>query len=271
MKLAIHSLLIPLVLLVAAATAVQGRLVIVGETVHRSTLSPGSQINGTISILNDGLQPVEVRIYQTDYRFAATGENAYPEPGSLPKSNAKWLTLDANQLSIPTNTTLTVNYRGSVPAGASSGTFWSLIMVEQTEALLPPSKGGAPNERRAAIRTVVRHAVQVVTDLGAPAAPDLKVIGRRLEGEAGNRVFLLDVENQGAWLARPEVSMEAFDASGTSVAKLASAKVRLYPSCSFRHRFDLSNLKPGKYTALVILDNGDENVNGAQYEFEIPH
>jgi len=245
-------------------------IVIVGETVLRSAATPGATLAGTITILNNGGAPVDVRLYQTDYSFQAAGENDYGTPGTSPRSNARWFTLDANQLTIATNGTVTVNYRSEVPTDAKlSGSFWSLVMVEQTEAVVAPTKG-APTERRAAIRTIVRHAVQVVTDLGNPAPAELKVIGKRFEVDASGKAFSLDVENRGQWLTRPEVSMEVFDMAGVSATKVAAAKVRLYPACSFRYRFDLTSLKPGRYNALVMFDSGDDNVSGAQYAFEIP-
>lgn len=244
-------------------------LVIVGETVQRTSLSPGATFSGTITLLNNGVAAIEARIYQTDYAFKATGENDYGAPGSQPRSNAKWFTLDANQLSIPTNGTVTVNYRGTVPPDAQlAGTFWSLVMVEQTEAIVAPTKGAA-TDRSAAIRTVVRHAVQIICDLGTATPAELQILDRKLEADAVSKAFSIDVENRSLWLARPDVSMEVFDGSGGSTAKIPAAKVRLYPTCSFRYRFDLTQLKPGKYTALIMLDSGDDNVSGAQYAFEI--
>jgi hypothetical protein len=32
---------------------------------------------------------------------------------------------------------------------------------------------------------------------------------------------------------------------------------------------DLSHVRPGKYTALVIMDSGEDSVVGAQYALEI--
>jgi len=252
-----------------ATPATQAGLVIVGETVQRAALTPGATFNGTITIFNNGSGAIEARIYQTDYTFKASGENDYGAPGSAPRSNAKWFTLDANQLSIPTNGTVTLNYRGTVPADAKlAGSFWSLVMVEQTEAIVAPAKGAA-TDRSAAIRTVVRHAVQIISDVGTAAPAELKILDRKLEADASSKAFTIDVENRGQWLTRPDVSMEIFDGAGTSTAKVPAAKVRLYPSCSFRYRFDLTTLKSGKYTALIMLDSGDDNVSGAQYAFEI--
>jgi len=247
------------------------RLVLVGETVHRTSVAPGGVISGTITVLNRGTGAVEVRLYQTDYLFTSAGESDFAAPGTKPRSNARWLTLDANQASIPPNGTIEVNYRGTVPVDAGlRGTFWSLIMVEQTEEVQVPTPGTNARERKAAIRTVVRHAVQVVNDLGAPVPAALKVLRKALDHDSQNKSFTLDVENQGEWMVRPDVSLELFDASGTSKGRLEASKVRLYPSCSFRYRFDLKGVASGSYTGLVVLDTGDENLSGAQYSLEVP-
>lgn len=247
------------------------RLVIVGETVHRTTVTAGASVTGSITILNRGTGPAEVRVYQTDYTFTSTGESVFGPPGTHAQSNAGWLALDNNQLTLAPDGSAEVNYRGQVPvAGVAPGTYWSLIMVEQTEPVQVPEAGLNPNERKAAIRTVVRHAIQVVHDLGQPEAPAMKILGRSLDHDSQQKTFLLDVENRGAWMIRPEVGMELFDARGGSVGNVASARVRLYPTCSFRYRFDLTSIPAGRYTALVVLDTGDENVSGAQYSLEVP-
>lgn len=260
-----------LVLLASLSWPATAGLVLVGETVHRSKGAPGGAVTGTITVLNRGTEPAQVRLYQTDYRFQAAEGSEFPDPGSLPRSNARWLTLDRNQLSIAPGGTAEVNYRGTVPAdGALVGTYWSLIMVEQTEQIQAPSKAAAPGERQAAIRTVVRHAVQVALDLGTPTAPALEVRKRSIDSDSRGKMFLLDVENTGRWMVRPEVDLELFDAGGVAVAKVSGARVRLYPNCSFRYRFDLAGVSAGKYTALVVLDTGDDNPSAAQYTLEVP-
>jgi len=44
--------------------------------------------------------------------------------------------------------------------------------------------------------------------------------------------------------------------------------MRIYPGTSVRHKIDLSSLPGGKYMALVVADNGDEYIFGAQYTLE---
>lgn len=71
--------LFPVVVWLAiGAMPATARLVLVGETVHRSSVTPGAQLSGTITILNRGTEPAQVRIYQTDYRFQASGGSLSP-------------------------------------------------------------------------------------------------------------------------------------------------------------------------------------------------
>ena len=263
--------LVPLLLALGCAHEASARLVIVGETVHRSTGAPGGEVRGAITVLNRGDQAAEVRVYQTDYQFSANGESQFGSAGSLPRSNASWLKLDTTQAAIPPGGTAEINYQGRVPTEASlRGTFWSLIMVEQTEQVAAPPQGGNARERKAAIQTVVRHAIQVVVDLGNPEPAQLKVLAKLLENDSQSKTFSVDVANQGPWMVRPEVSMELFDAQGAPAGEIEGARVRLYPTCSFRYRFDLKSVPAGRYTALVVFDTGDENVSGVQYALDVP-
>ncbi|MBL9127662.1 MAG: hypothetical protein JNL97_08445 [Verrucomicrobiales bacterium] len=247
------------------------RLVIVGETVHRASAVPGGTISGTITVLNRDTAPAEIRVYQTDYRFVAGGENEFGKAGSTPRSNAPWVTLDASQLTLAPNASVEVNYRGTVPSERDlQGTYWSLVMVEQTEAVAPPTAAPNARERKAAIRTVIRHAIQIVSDVGTPTASALKVLAKAIDHDSRDKAFTLDVENRGSWMVRPTATLDLFDAAGAPVGKREAATVRLYPGCSFRYRFDLRDIPAGKYTALAVLDSGDEEPSGAQYTLEVP-
>ncbi len=243
---------------------------IIGETIQRSAKHPGEQIEGSISIGNKGKSYVEVRIYQTDYCFSADGTTKFPAPGILPRSNAKWLQFDINQLSIPGETNTTLSFKGVVPAGMTNGSYWSMVMVEEIEPISAPFGKVEPEVRRAGVRVVVRHAVQIICDVGQPGAPDFQILAKPsfLGGE--NREYALDVGNQGDWVSYPEVSMELFDSRGVSIKKVLGAKVHLHPGCSYRYRFRLRGVNPGKYTAAIVFDTGDDNLSGAQHAIVLP-
>ena len=142
-------------------------------------------------------------------------------------------------------------------------------MIEETVAITIPNKKTSKMERQAGIKTVIRYAVQIICDVGQGSDPSLKIIRKKMEIDEQGRSFHLDVENTGESLVRPKVSLQIFDSQGTPLRTFDTGLIRIYPTCSVRYRFNLSEFSPGKFVALVILDPGDSNLMGAQYALEI--
>ena len=136
-------------------------------------------------------------------------------------------------------------------------------MIEPKAA---PAPGG---EAGLAVQTQVRFGVQLVTEVGETAQGAIKVLGKKLITGDGKRTLQLDLGNSGERLMIPSVWLELFNPQGQSIGKFEAGRSRLYPSCSVRYNVNLSDVPTGKYSGLVIMDNGDESIMGAQYELEI--
>ena len=89
-----------------------------------------------------------------------------------------------------------------------------------------------------------------------------------LEKLSEGSLLQIDLENTGEFLVRPSVWAEIYDSAGELTGRRTSDPLRIYPGCSVRHKFDLE-LSPGTYQALVVIDNGDGEVWGTQYDLEI--
>ncbi len=85
----------------------------------------------------------------------------------------------------------------------------------------------------------------------------------------GKRLFQLDVGNDGERMLIPAISVELFDQKGASLGRFDAGRTRIYPSGSARAKVDLTDLPSGKYVAMVLLDSGDAQVMGAQYDLEL--
>ena len=126
---------------VGAGTAWAGPVSVIGGLTREATLQPGGRTEGRIILRNNSNEPQEVKVYQTDYLFWADGRNEYGEPGSTPRSNARWIVHSPQQLTLPPKGTESVDYALQVPAQEGlSGTYWSVLMVEPiaAETLEPP-------------------------------------------------------------------------------------------------------------------------------------
>jgi hypothetical protein len=266
----VRKMWVTLIAVLLAAGQGHAGLAVVGGLSRISEAEPGQEVEHEIVLRNSDDTDLLVRVYPTDYCFFADGRSTYAEPGTMQRSNAAWFKLSAEWITVPARSEATVYYRGRLPAGEPlSGTYWSMLMVEP----LGPSDLHDVRDQRGrpgiSVATQVRYGIQIITDVGASGAPDLHFLGKRLIVEKGSRVLQIDVENAGDRWVYPLTWLEIYDETGGFVGRYESSQKRIFPGCSVRHEFDLSGVAGGKYTALVIIDNTDEHVFGAQYSLEI--
>jgi hypothetical protein len=266
----LKNVLIAAVLITLAGGAADAGLAVVGGLSRIASAEPGEELEHEILLRNSEDTDILVRIYPTDYIFFADGRSVYGEPGTMERSNAGWFTLSTEWITVPARGEAAVYYRGRLPAGeALSGTYWSLLMVEP---LGPPGARDIPDQHgrpSISLATQIRYGVQIITDVGETGTPDLRFLDRRLISGNGHNVLQLDVENAGDKWVYPITWVEVYDEAGCFVGRFESTQKRIFPGCSVRHEFDLSEVAEGKYTALVIIDNSDEHVFGAQYRLEL--
>jgi hypothetical protein len=265
MKSSLFSLLLAL----GATTCAQAGVVVIGNLARSADVSPGEDFQGLILLRNPDNQPADVRVFQTDYLSQADGSNAFGEPGTTPRSNADWLTVTPSRLKLAPGETQTIRYRGTAPADKSlRGTYWSMIMVEPNTApaITPDGKVGQVS---VGLQTTVRFGIQIVTEIGKDIPGSLKILDRRLTRDETGRHLQFDIGNDGERLLIPTTTVELFDSQGVSVGRFDAGRARVYPSCSVRAKVDLSKLPVGKYAAMVVLDSGEAEVMGAQYDLEI--
>ena len=242
---------------------------VVGNLVRTHNNKAGEPFQGIILVRNNGSSATDAKVFQTDYQFFSDGRNLYEEAGSTPRSNAGWITVSPSRVTLAANQTAEVHYKGIIPEGADlSGSYWSMLIVEPS---VPPAPvvDGEKEKIKVGLQTLIRFGIQIVTEIGDTGTRSLKVLDKAMVKKDGKTAFKLDVENTGDRLQIPALSMELFNKNGVSIGKLEGGKFRIYPSCSVRYSVDLTEIPSGKYTALVILDNGDEHVTGAQYQLEL--
>ena len=236
----------------------------VSELSQEWVVTPGQIYQGGIEVQNLSEEPAAVEIYQSDYCFYADGRSEYPPPGKLPRSNAGWITLElaSPRITIPPKSSVTVPYTIRVPEDPNLvGTYWSVVNVRFSSPG-PPMEG-------LVIRHVFEYGVQIVTDIGDTGRRDIRVIGSKLIEREDGLSFQLDLENTGERWLRPIVWLEVYDKEGNFVGRFESGRLRIYPGTSVRHRIPLPILEPGSYPALLIIDNLDEYVWGAQVTLEV--
>lgn len=243
---------------------------IVNGLTQEKICKPGETFESYMRLKNNGPKEETVKIYQTDYSFSADGKTYYDSPGKVGRSNAAWITVGSKQVTLPGMATLDVKYSCKVPAGTSLvGTYWSIIMFE----VIPPAQRAKSDADKKAIHfgvsQVMRYGVQIVTHFGETGSRSLKFLKTELLQDKKGKTLQVDLENNGERWLRPFSYVELYNEKGEPAGKIEGERWRIFPGTSVRYRFDVSSLKQGTYNALIVFDNKDASVFGAQYKLNV--
>jgi len=185
------------------------------------------------------------------------------------RSNATWFSVTPARTHVPAQGSTAVHYSGRVPeSGQLSGTYWSTILIEPIPASIT-AVNGKDDHVTVGLRTVMRYAIQITTDIGETGEQSLEITGKHLLRTEKDTVLEMDISNNGERIQIPAIWAELFDNQGTSIGRFEGGRRRIYPGCSVRYRIDFPGLPNGRYTALIVLDSGGDYVTGAQYTLDI--
>lgn len=244
---------------------------VLGELTRKFVVKPGGTYEGTILIRNKGDKPQDVKVEKRDYLFYSDGSNKFDEPPSHPRSNAPWITLSPPKTTIPPEETVNVNFKIHVPDKQNLiGSYWSVLMVEPIETITPETIIKSEDKKLTmSLRVVVRHAIQIITDIGNTGNAKLKFLDKKVVVKEGKRFLEVDIENNGERWLSPELWVEVFDREGKSLGKFQGNRLRVFPGCSIKLAADISSIPEGKYKALIIADSKEEKAFGTRMNLNI--
>lgn len=244
---------------------------VVGELTMIVSAIPGGEYEGEIVIKNSLDRPEDVRITQSDYMFNADKGAVFSKPGSESRSNAPWIHVTPDHVTLLPKQETSIAFRIKVPSDNSlKGTYWSLINVDPVpQGDLEPQKLEGKDQVKLTVQTVIGYGVQIVTNLGNASPENLKFSKPDLISKDNDYVFTVNMECTGEVMAIPNSWMDLYDSKGVHVKKVDAGAFFIYPGCSKKFQFQLGKLPEGNYKALLIADCGNNQVFGGQYELEI--
>lgn len=241
-------------------------VIVPGSLTHENTVTAKQIIQGTIPIQNNGDDIATVQVSLTDYSFNSKGESFFPDKGSLPRSNASWISTGKMQFDVAPHSTYSFSYSLQVPEDPSlAGSFWSIFLIEPiADKLASPDL-----EKSLGVQTIIRYGVQVISHIENKGSYELKILEKSLVKEGTTRTFSLSVENPGTLMQTPTLFLELIDQKGKKIERLEAHKQRILPNCSVTYQIDLSTIPSGLYKAMAILDHGGNALFGAKYDINI--
>jgi len=246
-------------------------IIVKSSLLQEKTAGIGESYKGVILINNNDTAAKKVKIYQTDYTFNYKGESVYGEPGKNPHSNADWIKFDSTYLTIFPREEVKLNYTVNVPDDESlAGSYWSVVMIEGIKENAPVSSEAKKGEVKVGIQTLVRYAVQIITNIGDSGSREINILNKELvKGKDGEYSLKMNVENIGERALRPIINAELYNLQGLLAGKFKGNRARIYPRTSAGYQVDFKDVPTGKYKALITLDNGDDYVWGIQINLEL--
>lgn len=219
---------------------------------------PGETINATVRISNPAPTDLNLRLYLSDWTFDPIGQFTFVDANTLERSASEWVTLPTATLHLGPHETVQLSYEVAVPEDAAPGTHWTVIFAEGE-----PSDP-VPGQAATSISVRVGHIVYVnlpeLESSGAitgmfstpPASPTdaYTVIAQYANtGNVGQGV-------EGTFTLRDELGDAVIEAQVPRSVVLPGAE----------RAFQINVLGPlpaGNYTALVVLNYGDDEVDVA--------
>lgn len=219
------------------------------------TATPGQSITQVLNIYNPNKVAAKIRVIGSlsDMNMSEIGQISYLPAGTVKESLAGWTTFSPSEISLGSEDTAQVRYTIQVPADATPGTHWAMLMFEAQDPNPTPGKS------LATLRMRVAHTVYVNV---APTKKSGEISGIfENVPSVPNASYDLGVQynNTGNVATGVQGRVEIRDATGTLVANLTIPLEVSLPGRSLFLKTSWSGPVPkGQYSALIILNDGDK-------------
>lgn len=240
-------------------------IVVTNGLTHSYKVKGGMVQKGIISIQNTANVSQNVKLYQQDYKYNATGASFYDDYGKNERSNLKWIQLNSNLVKIEAKSKVNVAYEITVPDNVMAGSTWSVILVEPVDDIIP-----AKERQAVQLKSVIRYSIQIITT-NEEAGESLLVFDTvNLNKRDGKSLLEIAVSNKGNLFHNTELSIELFDSeNGANLGLFKSDNMGLLPSNSKLFVIDLSSVPLGSYTASILATTIENIVFGLNIELNL--
>ncbi|KMQ65980.1 hypothetical protein ACM39_16315 [Chryseobacterium sp. FH2] len=255
------------IIIILPCCFLQANIVILNGLTHNYKVENGKVYKGKITIENTDNKPQNIKIFLQDFTYQADGSIHYTTPQTNIKTNANWIRLNTNLITLKAKEKTEVYYEITVPEQIKeSGSYWSVIIVEPVEEIKPNE-----NKEGVNITSVVRYAIQVITDYDAEnAKPNLKFESVKIDKENGKQILKIAIANNGNLYCKPTASIEIYSRkNGQKIGSFTSHAMGVLPQTSKSFQIDISKIPPDKYKAVIIATDEDENAFALNVELEV--
>ena len=219
---------------------------------------PGQVLEGAVRFTNPGETALPLRLYLSDWNFDDIGNFVFDEVGTSHRSASAWLSFQPTALEVAPSTSEVVRYDLEVPEGLAPGSYWTVLFAESE-----PSDP-VPGQPSAAISVRVGHVVYVQVPPLTTGGAILGIFGEPPSATSAAYRMFVQYANTGNGAQGIEGRLSVRNAVGEAVIEADIERQVVLPESTRVLQINLVGPLPaGDYTALIVLDHGDEQIEVA--------
>jgi hypothetical protein len=228
-------------------------------------ISPGQTYQGEIFVFGSDRETTQVTIFKNDWFLTSAGAYQFLPMGTVKRSAAPWVTIQANRLSLAPKTGQRVQYTLKVPADAS-GSYWTALMFSTVPAAAPGN-----GRFQIAMSGRVAYIMRIDVNGSAPGRGSIERFHLNWDAKQQKIVAALRVKNSGESFVRFKGRLEIRDNRGRIVNVLSFGEGLILPGSAqeFRLQEYSFHFQPGYYVGLAVADLGDQSLKAVQTTFQV--
>lgn len=235
-------------------------------------IKPGTSVTKEIKVKNDTKKPYRFNIGFNDFEMTPQGKPVAPQPNNCKYCLSKYISVSPSYFELKPGEELKVKLIISIPDSAEMyKAMWTIVTVDQVVERAPLDLEPHPNRLAMGILPSIGFGVYIYQN-----PPNVKVNKINIERfqfaeKDGKKFFDLKVKNIGDGISYCNSYVSLTNLQTGEQKKVNVKRFTILPQFIREFKIDLpSDLLPGKYTAVGVVDFGDaDEMIAAQADFEI--
>lgn len=219
-------------------------------------LAGGQGESQVVNISNGSAKKVQFRLYLNDWIRDSIGGHAYYRADTLPRSCAKWVSLSTNFVELEPGQVKQVTVKLQMPddPNAVKEMKWAMLFIETVEE----ANAAKNSSTQASVRNLLRIGVHIYQTPPTLSNREIKVLDLKPSAEGAN-TYNLVCKNTGDIMLECKSYLELSSLADGTKTKLEAVEFPIFPDQRRLVTFELpKNLAKGKYSALAVVDGGED-------------
>ena len=219
------------------------------------SLSKGNSESQVVNITNGSDKKMPFRLYLNDWIRDTVGGHEYYEPNTISRSCSRWVTLNKNFIELEPGKSTQITIKLTIPDSANTDEMkWSMLFFETVDE----NTAQASKNATAAVQNLLRIGIHIYQT--PPSLTDKQIKAFDLKPMPGQeKKYQLICQNTGNVMIQCKSYLELASVVDGQKIKLDPIDFPMFPQQKRYVTFELpANIQKGKYSALAVLDGGED-------------